>query len=568
MGIRRLRFGIPAVAGAVALLGAVPALAYVCHPDVPGTRTLAVHGTVLGYSVQGSSVRLRVRGADGCTRLVVWNTTSRAAAGPASACSSVIEPGGRTVVVPARAPAVLAARNGPWRAVSYGEVIRIFRNGSVVRTIHRTGRAAAAKLSLESGRLLVLARPRLHADRPSRLEVYALSSGRLLHDWPLLARPKTLAVHDGVAAFRAGSVGLYVIRLADGRQTFISPVRRHDTPQIGSRGLVYESALMRSMRGPSRVVFKFLPTAAVQSSLAATVDSMRTRWPIRSFAMDGPRVAVVLDAPSGSCDQVRYWNIPWHYFQRINMADDLTCSRQMSIRSVSLGGLTAEWVAVKNHVAKVVMSNSIACIERVIATGNATARILLAGAGSLLGVGRLPGSALVAATGFVDPTTHAFVLSPKHSALALAADRGRLATLGANGLVTLRNAFGDVDKSIAVAATSRTIALRGRRLVALTTSGRLEVWNTSTGRRQHVWRVPAGTRSAVDLQFGIAVFTAGRSVYGMDVSTGRTAVLARAGGAARTQIEPLGVAYTYNRGGHGFLRLVPMSSVERSLRLS
>jgi hypothetical protein len=104
--------------------------------------------------------------------------------------------------------------------------------------------------------------------------------------------------------------------------------------------------------------------------------------------------------------------------------------------------------------------------------------------------------------------------------------------------------------------------------VSLTTSGGLEVWNTSTARRLHVWRVPAGTRSAVDLQFGIAVFTSGRTVYGMDVTNGRTAVLARAGGAVRAQIEPLGVAYTYNRGGHGFLRLVPMSSVERSVRPS
>jgi hypothetical protein len=325
---------------------------------------------------------------------------------------------------------------------------------------------------------------------------------------------------------------------------------------------------MRSMRQPGRVVLKFLPTTSVQSNLAATVDRLRTRWPIASFAMDGPRVAVVLDAPGGACDQVRYWNVPWHYFQRINMADDLTCARHMSIRSVSLGGLTAEWVAVKKHVARVVMSNSIACIERVIATGNAAGRILLAGAGSLLGVGRLPGSTLAARTGYVDPTTHALVLSPRRSVVSLSADSGRLATLGANGSVTLQDAFGNVQKWIVPAPHSRAVALRGRRLVSLTTSGRLEVWNTSTARRLHSWRVPAGTRSAVDIQFGIAVFTSGRTVYGMDVSTGRTAVLARAGGAVRAQIEPLGVAYTYNRGGRGFLRLLPMSSVERSLRPS
>ena len=70
--------------------------------------------------------------------------------------------------------------------------------------------------------------------------------------------------------------------------------------------------------------------------------------------MDGQRVGVVLNAPGQACDQIHYWNIPWHYFARINMPDDLTCSRHMSIRSLSLGGLTSEWVAVRNHVARVV----------------------------------------------------------------------------------------------------------------------------------------------------------------------------------------------------------------------
>jgi hypothetical protein len=548
MGTRRLRFGVPVVVGAAVLITAVPALAYVCHPDAPGTRTLVVHGAVSGYSLDGSTLSVRVRNANGCTRLLVWRTSSPAAAA-ASGCA-----------------AATPARRGAWSAVSHGTTLRVFRNGVLVRTIARVGRPAAAMLAVGSGRLVVLARPRPGVDRPSRLEVYALRSGRLVHDWPLLRGPTTLSIHGGLAAFRtAHGGGLYVIRLSDGRQTFISPVRRHDTPVIGSGGLAYESALMRGMRTPGRVVFKFLPKQVVKSDLRATVDSLRTRWPIASFAMDGPRVAVVLDAPGTACDQVHYWNIPWHYFPRINMADDLTCARKMSIRSVSLAGLTAEWVAVKNHTARVVMSNSIACIERVIATGNAASRIVLAAARGLLGVGRLPGPALSASTGFVDPTTHALVLSQTRPLLSLSTDGGRVAALQANGLVTLRNAFGNVDRTIGVAATSRAIALRGHRLVSVTTAGRLDIWNTSTGRRLHAWRLPAGTRSAVDLQYGIAVFTAGRTVYGMDVATGRTATLARAGAAVRAQIEPLGVAYTYNRGGHGFLRLVPMSSVERSL---
>ena len=53
----------------------------------------------------------------------------------------------------------------------------------------------------------------------------------------------------------------------------------------------------------------------------------------------------------------------------------------------------------------------------------------------------------------------------------------------------------------------------------------------------------------------------------MDVNTGRTATLARAPQAVRAAIEAPGVAYTYNARGHGYLRFVPMSTVERSLGL-
>jgi hypothetical protein len=287
--------------------------------------------------------------------------------------------------------------------------LRILHAGDVVHVLTRAARPAAVKLVLDGGLLAVLARPSPGADVPDRLEVYAVSSGRLLHDWPLLARPRTLSLSGGIAVFAAaGGRGLYAIRLSDGRQTLVSPIRRKDVPQIGARGLVYESSLMRRMRRPDRFVLKFAPSRALNADLRATVDRLRTRWPITSFTMDGQRVGVVLNAPGQACDQVHYLNIPWHYFARINMPDDLTCARHMSIRSLSLGGLTSEWVAVRDHVARVVMSNSIACIERVIATGAASGRILLAGDRGMLGLGRLPGSTLATRSSF-DPVTKAVV---------------------------------------------------------------------------------------------------------------------------------------------------------------
>src|SRR4026209_590689 len=54
--LRRQAFHL-GVAGAVALALAASAYAYVCHPDLPGTRSLAVQGKVDSYSPS----RLRAR---------------------------------------------------------------------------------------------------------------------------------------------------------------------------------------------------------------------------------------------------------------------------------------------------------------------------------------------------------------------------------------------------------------------------------------------------------------------------------------------------------------------------
>ena len=479
MGFPRLRVGVPVVVGIAALLTAVPALAYVCHPDSPGTKTFVVHGWVSGYSLDGAAVRITFRDAAGCERSATWQVASRTPATIARAdCSTRLHAPGRSVAVAARTPAALTAGNGAWRAVARDRAVRIFRSGVLVHVLPRHDRPPAAKLVFDGGRLAVLARPSARADAPDRLELYAASSGRLLHDWPLLARPRTLSLSGGVAAFAAaGGRGLYAIRLADGRQTLVSPIRRKDTPQIGTRGLVYESSLMRAMRQPDRFVLKFVPAKVVGADMKATVDRLRTRWPITSFTMDGQRVGVVLNAPGQACDQIHYWNIPWHYFARINMPDDLTCSRHMSIRSLSLGGLTSEWVAVRNHIARVVMSNSIACIERVVATGSAAGSILLAGDRGLLGLGHLPGSTLLSRSGF-DPVTRAVVASARGPVLSLSADDGRLASLGTDGRVTFQRPDGTIGGALAPGTDSRAIALRRNRLVVLAGS-RLEVWNTA-----------------------------------------------------------------------------------------
>jgi hypothetical protein len=98
MGFPRLRVGVPVVVGIAALLTAVPALAYVCHPDSPGTKTFVVHGWVSGYSLDGSAVRITFRDAAGCERTATWQVASRTPATIAQGgCSARLHAPGRSV---------------------------------------------------------------------------------------------------------------------------------------------------------------------------------------------------------------------------------------------------------------------------------------------------------------------------------------------------------------------------------------------------------------------------------------------------------------------------------------
>jgi hypothetical protein len=70
---RLLALGVPLAAAALA----GSALAYVCHPGAPGTRTLSLSGTVRSAAIRGHGVDLLVARAGACKR-VSWSTATGA----------------------------------------------------------------------------------------------------------------------------------------------------------------------------------------------------------------------------------------------------------------------------------------------------------------------------------------------------------------------------------------------------------------------------------------------------------------------------------------------------------
>ena len=161
--------------------------------------------------------------------------------------------------------------------------------------------------------------------------------------------------------------------------------------------------------------------------------------------------------------------------------------------------------------------------------------------------------------------THTHVaLRSTSPAQALSVDQNRVALLGQDGQTELFTANGKLIARLRTGAPS-AIALRGDRLVTIA-EGKLDVWNVATRQRLASWALPSGTRSEVDLHHGIAVVVVvGHSVQALDVASGRRVVLARTPSRPRAQIETAGVAYQFNAGNRGVLRVIALAKVERAL---
>jgi hypothetical protein len=139
-----------------------------------------------------------------------------------------------------------------------------------------------------------------------------------------------------------------------------------------------------------------------------------------------------------------------------------------------------------------------------------------------------------------------------------------IALLHAEGTVNLVTRTGRMIKTIRV-GPARAVSLRPGRLAVLRRHGRLYVYATATGQLLDSWPVPAGT-SKVDMQFGIALLTAGRSVYALDVVRGRMVRVLRAPSAVMAQLEAPGVAFVSNTAGRGHIRFLPIARIQAELR--
>jgi len=515
-----------AVVAALATAGIVAAAgdARPCHPDLPGTLSLTVTGQVTGY-------RFACRGT-----LVASVDTKR--------CAGVAR----------------------WNyAASVDATASVSCRGS------NAGGSSAAQQRLvaaQGNRLVRIVLAPDGVDRPDRLDVLARATGRRIASWPLVDRPSRVALFGRIAILSAaGRNTLSALRISDGRIATLGIARAGDRPIIGPDGVVYQDDLsMKSHRlAPNRVTLKLVQLAAVERQLALADRQLETHWRISAMSMDAGRVVYAVHDPAGRCDEVKSWIPAWHFVARVTHPSAATClpgHAAGGVTNVAMAGDRLDWTTRYGSTTRVLAASTIGCKEWVVARPGSRVRVAdLAGDGGVLAY------TVGGTVGLVSNDSddwYGDVLS--RSAVPVAAisvDNGQVATLYRDGTVKVMSALGTFVISFA-AGPARAIALRAGTVAALR-SGHLDVFNATTGALTHSWPVPADART-VDLHYGIAVVAAGGNVFALNVATGRTARLLHAPGRVAAQLDSPGAVVQFNAGGHGYLRLIPMSTIEARTR--
>ncbi len=519
--VRRMRTLNTVVVAALATAGIAAAAAgdtRPCHPDLPGTRSLTVTGDVTSYRFAGRGTLVASVQTRRCAGVARWN-----------------------YAVSTQATATVSCRGSK-------------ASGS--------GGAPQHLVATQGDRLVRVVLAPAGADRPDRLDVIARATGRRIASWPLIDRPSRVVLYGKIAILSAaGRNAIYALRISDGRIAMLGIARTGDRPIIGPDGIVYEDALSLKRAAPNRVTLKLVPLATIESQLSLADRQVETNWKISAIAMDGRRVAFAVHDPAGKCDVVKFWTPPWHFVARVTHPSAATCLPSHGpggVTNVAMGGSRLAWTTRYGNKTRVLAASTIGCREWVVARPASGAPVAaLAGDGSLLAYG-LQGDVGLVSTD--EDRWYGEVLS--RSAVRVAAisvDSGRVATLYRDGTVTVMSKHGAPVSNFA-AGQAPAIALRGD-TVAVLRSGHLDIYSAETGALTNTWVVPANARS-VDLYYGIAVVAAGDNVFALNVATGRTARLLRAPGRVAVRIDSPGAVVQFNAGGNGYLRFIPLSTLE------
>jgi hypothetical protein len=290
---------------------------------------------------------------------------------------------------------------------------------------------------------------------------------------------------------------------------------------------------------------------------------------VTALAMDGSRVAYATTAfAPTNCNKVFSWNVTTRAATLVSGPAAGRCSSDRPagqlVRSVAIAGSRLAWIRALSGNTEIDESLFAATLPRpremrlaaAVRRGDTSGGPMrggwiggLVGSGSVLAANiwttNAGGSVTSAALSSVGSSRLTPVARGAQTITAASADAGRVAVARSDGKVAIYSSSGRLQTTIAPPSTS-SVALREDYLAVLTKTGTLEVYNSRNGRFIRRFAVPGGARN-LDLYAGIAVYSVYRTLYALQLTTGRVAVLALPGRAVvAAQIEAPGVVYSYN----------------------
>ena len=290
---------------------------------------------------------------------------------------------------------------------------------------------------------------------------------------------------------------------------------------------------------------------------------------ITALAMDGPQVAYATQAYAPTfCDKLFTWNVTTRAAVLVSGPKTGSCGSDepsgRPIQEVAIAGTRLAWL-------RAIYSNTESDDYLYTATLPKPAELELSAA-SRMGdreqgpqqggwIGGLVGSGTVLAantwttdsTGTVTQASLAAVGATRLTAIASgpdtitaeSADTGRIAVVESDGSVAIYAASGALLQTITPSSVAE-VALRKDYLVVLTKTKTLEIYNSHTGALIRTWPVPGGAAN-LDVNSNVAVFSVWRTLYALQLTTGKQVVLSEPKRAiVAAEIEAPGVVYAYN----------------------
>jgi len=340
---------------------------------------------------------------------------------------------------------------------------------------------------------------------------------------------------------------------------------------------------------------------ALDGAAAAKPASLQKRIGVRieSLAMDGSRIAYDVAGEYGTkhpCNEVYVWNVGRNKTSRASGRQ--TCGADNSstgagVRELAVAGGRVAWIVNQGGNTEsgdhLYVSSVAGSRERVLATAFRTGDVsaILTGnwLGGLVGSGGFLGVDHWATDSNGNVTTARLqkigarlgdLAQGAGTMLAESTDGKLVAVLRDDGTIGLYSTRGALLRTVTPVHTATEIAVRGDYLAALTTTDTLEVYNSHSGRRLHIWRA-AHKAGSLDVSSGFATYGApypsggyARVVHIRRLLSGRDRVLVTTPPALiGVQLEPAGLAYAFDRiapGRAGTVVFVPMSRVVRAAR--